>query len=62
MDYELLLQLMSEQPAIQNLDFLRQLISETRGESPVMDALKLRMYQGTGLGTDNASIQQGSER
>ena len=52
MDYELLLQLMSEQPAIQNLDFLRQLMSETRGESPVMDALKLRMYQGTGMGTD----------
>jgi hypothetical protein len=59
MDYELLLQLMSEQPAIQNLEFLRQLIAETRGDVPSADMAKLRMYQGNGMGTDNLSVQQG---
>lgn len=50
---------MGDQPAIQNLDFLRQLIAETRGDVPAMDMAKLRMYQGTGMGTDNLSVQQG---
>jgi len=43
---------MNEIPAIQNLDLLRQLIAELRQEQPYMDALKLRMLQGSGMGTD----------
>jgi hypothetical protein len=38
--------------AIQNLEYLRQLIAEVRGESPYMDMLKLRMMQDTGMGVD----------
>jgi hypothetical protein len=48
-----LLFLMS-QPALQNLDFLRQLIAETRQENPYEDMAKLRMLQGSGMGTDSA--------
>jgi hypothetical protein len=40
-------------PAIQNLEFLRRLIAEVRGEEPLMDALRLRMLQDTGLGMDD---------
>jgi len=47
-----------EQAAIQNLDFLRQLIAETRGDIPSMDMLRLRMLQGSGMGTDGLSVQQ----
>lgn len=36
--------------AIQNLDFLRQLIAESRGDAPLMDMLRLRMLQGNDIG------------
>lgn len=39
-------------PAIQNLEYLRQLIAEVRGENPYLDMLKLRMMQDTGMGVD----------
>jgi hypothetical protein len=61
MDEQLLLALMGEQPAIQNLDFLRQLIAETRGQGNYADMEKLRMLQGTGMGTDGLSTQRGDE-
>ena len=48
-----LLLLMSD-PAVQNLDFLRQLIAEARQEDPYADMAKLRMFQGSGMGTDSA--------
>lgn len=48
-----LLILMSD-PALQNLDFLRQLIAETRQENPYADMAKLRMLQGSGMGTGSA--------
>jgi hypothetical protein len=38
--------------AIQNLEYLRQLIAEVRGDNPYMDMLKLRMMQDTGMGVD----------
>ena len=38
--------------AIQNLDFLRQLIAEIRSDQNYDDAAKLRMLQGTGMGLD----------
>jgi hypothetical protein len=44
--------------AIQNLDYLRQLIAELRTESPYMDMQKLRMLQGYGVGTDAMTNQQ----
>jgi hypothetical protein len=40
-------------PAIQNLEFLRRLIAEVRGDAPVMDTLRLRMLQDTGMGMDD---------
>lgn len=58
MDY--LLALMSD-PAIQNLDFLRQLIAETRGQPEYADMANLRMMQGTGMGTDNLTTKKGDE-
>jgi len=36
---------MNEQAAIQNLEFLRQLIAETRADEPLRDAERLRMLQ-----------------
>lgn len=45
-------------PAIQNLDFLRQLIAEIR-DLPQEDAARLRMVYGTGTGTDGLTTQQG---
>lgn len=54
---QLLLYLMN-QPAIQNLDFLRQLIRETR-ELPQADMAKLRMIQGTNTGTDSLTVKRG---
>jgi hypothetical protein len=39
-------------PAIQNLEYLRQLIAEVRGENPYLDMLRLRMMQDTGMGVD----------
>jgi hypothetical protein len=47
-----------DDPALQNLDFLRQLISEIR-DMPQDDAERLRMLYGTGLGTSNLTTQQG---
>ena len=52
---------MGDQPAIQNLDFLRQLIAETRGQPEYADMAKLRMLQGTGMGTDNLTTKKGDE-
>jgi hypothetical protein len=40
-------------PAIQNLEYLRQLIAEVRGENPYLDMLRLRMLQDTGTGVDD---------
>jgi hypothetical protein len=40
-------------PAIQNLEYLRQLIAEVRGENPYLDMLRLRMLQDTGTGFDD---------
>lgn len=45
-------------PAIQNLDFLRQLIAEARMEATGVDMARLRMLQGSGLGTDSLTTQQ----
>jgi hypothetical protein len=48
---------MDNPPAIQNLDFLRQLIDEIRS-LPQDDAVRLRMLYGTGVGTDGLTTQQ----
>lgn len=50
--------LMTEQPSIQNLDYLRQLIQEVRGQSPMGDMQRLRMLQGYGVGTDSLTVPQ----
>lgn len=38
--------------AIENLDYLRQLIEEVRNDPQFLDMLRLRMLQNTGMGTD----------
>lgn len=38
--------------AIQNLDFIRQLIAELRSDQPYDDMERLRMIYGQGVGTD----------
>jgi hypothetical protein len=38
--------------AIENLDYLRQLIAEVRNDPQFLDMLALRMIQDTGMGTD----------
>lgn len=38
-----------DEAAIQNLEFLRRLIAESRGDEPSMDMLRLRMLQN-GMG------------
>lgn len=48
------------EPAIQNLDFLRQLIAETRKPESV-DMIKLRMLQGTGMGMNDLPTKKGDE-
>ena len=48
---------MNQDPAIQNLEFLRQLISEIRS-LPQGDIERLRMFYGTGTGTDRLTTQQ----
>jgi hypothetical protein len=55
---ELLYALMNDQAAIQNLDFLRQLIAEARA-SPQADAERLRMLHGYGVGTDQMAQKNG---
>lgn len=44
--------------AILNLDFLRRLIEEARASEEFKDALRLRMIQNTGVGTDAITTQQ----
>ena len=39
-----------QEPAIENLDYLRQLIAEIRSSYDDME--RLRMLYGTGMGTD----------
>ncbi len=46
---------MNDQAAIQNLDFLRLLIAESRAQKPYQDMERLRMIYGTGMGTDAAT-------
>lgn len=53
-----LLLLMSD-PAIQNLDYLRQLIAEARQDAPQEDMEILRMLQGYGVGTDQMTQKNG---
>lgn len=50
---------MNEHPAMVNLEFLRQLIAELRGDQPMDDLERLRMIYGTGTGTD--AVQAGEE-
>lgn len=52
---ELIYALMNDQAAIQNLEFLRQLIAETRAAEPYEDMSRLRMITGTGTGTDSVT-------
>ena len=52
---ELIYALMNDQAAIQNLDFLRQLIAETRAQAPSEDMERLRMIYGMGVGTDSVT-------
>jgi len=47
-------------PAIPNLEFIRQLIAETRKPESV-DIIKLRMLQGTGMGMDGMPTKKGDE-
>lgn len=47
--------------AIQNMEFLRQLIAESRQENPYADMAKLRMLQGSGMGTDGMTVRQEDE-
>lgn len=49
---------MADAPALQNLDFLRQLIAEARADQPIADLVRLRMLSGTGMGTDSLTTQQ----
>jgi hypothetical protein len=51
---ELIYALMTDQAAIQNLDYLRQLIAETRADVPYDDMERLRMlqYQGAPMTTE----------
>lgn len=44
--------------AIQNLEFLRQLINEVRREMPFLDMERLRMLYGSGMGTDSLTVEQ----
>lgn len=44
--------------ALPNMDFLRQLIAESRAENPYMDMARLRMLQGSGMGTDSAKTEE----
>ena len=44
-----------DDPAIQNLDYLRQLIAAVRDAGMWDDMERLRMIYGTGMGTDGVS-------
>lgn len=41
-----------DQPAIQNLDYLRELIALVRAAGEMQDMERLRMFTGMGVGTD----------
>ena len=58
---ELIYAIMTEQPAIQNLEFLRQLIAEARAQEPSGDEARLRMRYGSGMGTDGLFTQEAYE-
>jgi len=44
--------------AIQNLDYIRQLIEAVRAYETMADMERLRMIYGTGTGTDTVADQQ----
>ena len=44
-----------DQSAIQNLDYLRELIALVRAASEMQDMERLRMIYGTGTGTDSVT-------
>lgn len=44
--------------AIPNLDFIRQLIEQARMPQPQMDAERIRMAMGSGVGTDSMTAKQ----
>ena len=44
-----------DQPAIQNLDYLRELIAMVRAASEMDDMDRLRMIYGMGVGTDSVT-------
>lgn len=48
---------MDEQVAMQNLEFLRQLIAEARAAAPMDDMERLRMAYGRGIGTDAVEME-----
>lgn len=52
-------ELLMSEAAIQNLDFLRQLIAEARQDVPQEDMEILRMLQGYGVGTDQMTQKNG---
>jgi hypothetical protein len=51
---------MNEQAALPNMEFIRQLIAEARKPESV-DIVRLRMLQGTGMGTDSIPTKKGDE-
>lgn len=53
-----IIQLMADAPAIQNLDFLRQLIAEARMYDQMGDEQRLRMLRDTDMGTAALSMPQ----
>tara|TARA_R100000664_G_C2746775_1_gene134405 strand:- start:542 stop:697 length:156 start_codon:yes stop_codon:yes gene_type:complete len=46
------------QPAIQNLDYIRELIEAVRAADAYDDMQRLRMFYDLGVGTDNRSAPQ----
>lgn len=54
--------LMNDGPSIQNLDFIRQLIAQVRGEAPAVDMARLRMPLSGNLGMNAQSGTGGGER
>lgn len=47
------------QPAIQNLDYLRRLIKEVRQDRPAVDMQRIRMFNGLGIGTNQVQQKKG---
>lgn len=50
-----------DNPAIQNLEFLRQLIAAARSELPIMDALRLRMLTQGNVGMNANTVTGDAE-